>query len=68
MNILQHWVIALMPEGKMRETLKHVYMKIWQQDRDLNHNLPFRSTRCGEDVAAGAPTELGTASDNAGDA
>jgi hypothetical protein len=56
-----------MLEGEKRETLKHVYIRFKQHDGNLNCDSPFRSTRCGEDVAAGAPTELGTASDSAGD-
>lgn len=56
-----------MLEGGKSETLNDVYMRFKQNDGRLNCGSPFRSTRCGEDVAAGAPTELGTASDSAGD-
>lgn len=38
-----------------------------EHDGRLYCGSPFGGTRCGEDVAAGAPTELGTASDKAGD-
>lgn len=63
---LQYWEVASILEEKKKQTLKK-YMRLRYHDGCINRSSPFRSTRCGEDVAAGAPTELGTTSDNAGE-